>query len=79
MGLVTAERLRLSFAGFGPRALTPLTRLWLTAFFSQRYSNSEDSAARRLRTVAPSSCRSAGNDMRARHLPQFLRADEKAR
>src|SRR5690349_6925643 len=33
--------------------LTPLTGMWLTAFFSQRYSNSDDSAARRCRTVAP--------------------------
>src|SRR5580658_7467277 len=33
--------------------LTPLTGLWVTAFFSQRYSNSEDSAARRCRIVVP--------------------------
>src|SRR5437016_11809159 len=33
--------------------LTPLTGLWLTAFFSQRYSNRDESAAKRCRTVPP--------------------------
>jgi hypothetical protein len=44
-GLVVAERRRLAFAALGLGRFTPLTGLWVTAFFSQRYSNSEDSAA----------------------------------
>ena len=51
--LMVAERRRFAFAALGFRPLTPLTGLWLTAFFSQRYSNSDDSAVRRCRTVAP--------------------------
>jgi hypothetical protein len=34
-----------------------LTGLWVTAFLSQRYSNSDDSTASRCRTVAPPSMR----------------------
>ena len=36
---------------------TPLTGLCVTAFLSHRYSNSDDSAARRCRTVWPLSAR----------------------
>ena len=58
--------------------LTPLTGLWVTAFLSQRYSNSEDSAASRCRIVLPPSPRrcqvvAPGDDMRAGHGAEFLR------
>ena len=48
-----ADRRHLAFATFGPRPLEPLTGLWVTAFFSHRYSNSEASNASRWRTAMP--------------------------
>ena len=44
--------------------LTPLTGLWVTAFFSQRYSNSDDSAARRWRIVAAAERRARARSSR---------------
>jgi hypothetical protein len=55
--LVVTDRRRLGFAALGPGPLDAFDRLWVTAFFSQRYSNSDDSSASRCRTVAPPSAR----------------------
>jgi hypothetical protein len=57
--------------------LTHLTGLWLTAFLSQRYSNSDDSAARRWRTVAPPELApleivAPGDHMRPCHGAEFV-------
>ena len=46
--VVIAERRGLAFAALALGRLAPLTGLWLTAFFSQRYSNNDDSAASRM-------------------------------
>ena len=57
---------------------TPLTGLWVTAFFSQRYSNSDASEASRCRIVLPPSpapCQlvAPGDDVCAGHGAEFLR------
>src|ERR1700681_1752966 len=45
--------------------LTPLTGFWPRAFFSQRYSNSDDRAASRFRRVGPSSPRRSRSSRQA--------------
>src|SRR5271165_6670749 len=60
---------------------TPLTGLWVTAFFSQRYSNSEASAASRRRICraaepAPAQLIAPGDQMRARHGAEFFRTPD---
>jgi hypothetical protein len=59
---------------------TPLTGLWVTAFFSQRCSNSEASDDSLCRMVLPPSpphqVVAPGDQVRARHDPKFFRPRE---
>ena len=64
-GLVVADRRRFAFAALGPGPLDAFDRIMGTAFLSQRYSNSDDNAASRCRTVAPPSARAARSSRQA--------------
>src|SRR5277367_6065201 len=54
---------------------TPLTGLWVTAFFSQRYSNSEARPDRRAAEFASAQLVAPGDQMCAGHDAEFLRTE----